>query len=82
MVTLWVRGDLAVCSHHDPHRYTAVLLGHLVEALLLGVGLVACHDTPSDSTNGCLPTVVLRKALQDALEHLIIHWDVDAVGLM
>ena len=82
MVTLWVRGDLAVCSHHDPYRYTTVLLCHLVEALLLGVGLVACHDYPSDSTNGCLPTVVFRKALQDALEHLIIDWDVDAVGLM
>ena len=82
MVTLWVRGDLAVCSHHDPYRYTTVLLCHLVEALLLGVGLVACHDTPSDSTNGCLPTVVFRKALQDPLEHLIINWDVDAVSLM
>ena len=75
-------GDLAVCSHHDPHRYTTVLLCHLIEALLLGVGFVACHNHPSDSTNGCLPTVVFRKALQNALEHFIIHRDVDAVGLV
>ena len=75
-------GDLAVCSHHDPDRYTTVLLCHLIEALLLGVGFVACHNHPSDSTNGCLPTVVFRKALQNTLEHFIIHRDVDAVGLV
>ena len=77
-----MRISLPVSSHHHPNWYSLVLLGNLVEALLLGVGLVACHNLPSDSTNGCLPTVVFRKALQNALEHFIIHRDVDAVGLV
>ena len=63
MVTLWVSRDFTICAHHNPYRYTTVLLCHLVKALFLGVGLVTCHNIPSDSANGCLPTVVLSKTL-------------------
>ena len=36
-------GYLSICSHHDPDGYTTVLLGHLIEALLLGVRFVSRH---------------------------------------